>query len=79
MSALKVQHPPSNTILRAASTLPSESKLIPGLLHPSHHNNPPLEGMSTAGGSGDGDRKRCGVDECVFVLTFVSFVESTEL
>ena len=34
---------------------------MPGLFRPSHHNDPPSEGISTAGGSGDGDRKRRGV------------------
>ena len=34
---------------------------MPGLFRPSHHNDPPSEGTSTAGGSDDGDRKRRGV------------------
>ena len=46
---------------------------MPGLLRPSHHNDPPSEGMSTAGGSGDGDRKHRGVVQMRF-CTYVCFV-----
>ena len=39
---------------------------MPGLLCPSHHNDPPSEDISTAGGSGDGDWKRRGIVQMRF-------------
>ena len=76
---LKVQYPPSNAILRMASPLLlSESESMPRLRYSSHYIDLPSKGVSTVE-NGDGDQKRLGFVQYVFVLTFVLFLKSTEL